>query len=125
FRCGNTCCRRVSSLRSRGRLPDRTIGMKLIPNDSIKYFRQLFAYVLREKRLMFLSMMFGVVGLCLPFVYPWILGRAIDFVILGHGINGAPAPSFDQRVHALFFLTGAAALTAFAFAIAGYSKGHF
>ena len=98
--------------------------MKGIPNDTIKYFKRLLRYVLAERKLMFLSTLFGVIGLCLPFIYPWIIGRAIDMVILARPVNGV-VPTYDQRVHALFWLTGAAALTAFAWALSGYSKGHF
>jgi subfamily B ATP-binding cassette protein MsbA len=102
------------------------LDMTGIPNDTLKYFRRLFRYVWTEKRLMLLSTLFGVVGLCLPFVYPWIIGRAIDTVILARPAHpGALPPGYDQRVHWLFILTGLAALTAVTWAIAGYSKGHF
>jgi ABC-type multidrug transport system fused ATPase/permease subunit len=100
--------------------------MTRIPNDTLKYFRRLFHYVWGEKRLMVLSTFFGVAGLCLPFVYPWIIGHAIDTVILARPVDpGALPPTYDQRVHWLFVLTGLAALTAVTWAIAGYSKGHF
>jgi len=69
-------------------------------------------------------MLFGVLGLCLPFVYPMIIGSAIDTVILGRPHQGV-APTLDQRTHWLLVLTVLGALTAFAWAAVGYSKGHF
>lgn len=98
--------------------------MNRLPSDTAKYFLRLFRYVWQEKRLMLLSTLFGVAGLCLPFVYPWIIGRAIDTVMLARPVNGV-APTMDQRLHWLIALTAAAALTAFAWAVAGYCKGHF
>ena len=90
--------------------------------DASRYFARLFRYTWAERRLMVLSILFGVVGLCLPFVYPLLIGRVIDTVILAHPVPSAAA---DPRLHRLLLITAAAALTAIAWAIVGYCKGHF
>ncbi len=73
---------------------------------------------------MALSIFFGVVGLCLPFVYPMIIGSAIDSVVLAHDSSGGTI-AYHQRVHHLVWLTAIAGASAGAWAIVGYSKGHF
>jgi ABC-type multidrug transport system fused ATPase/permease subunit len=90
-------------------------------SDSFRYFRRLFHYIWAERRLMVLSIFFGVLGLCLPFIYPMIVGSVIDSVILAHPVASAP----DPRVHRLVMLTIAAAITAVVWATVGYCKGHF
>jgi ABC-type multidrug transport system fused ATPase/permease subunit len=99
-------------------------GMKGLSGDSTRYFARLFRYVWAERVLMALSIGFGVAGLCLPFIYPYLTGSAIDTVILGHA-RGGVVLSTDQRVHHLLWLTAAAAATALAFTVVGYCKGHF
>ena len=47
-------------------------------STNARYFRRLLGYVWQEKRLVVLSVLFGVLGLCLPFVYPMLIGSAID-----------------------------------------------
>jgi subfamily B ATP-binding cassette protein MsbA len=93
-------------------------------STNARYFRRLFYYVWQEKRLVLLSVLFGVLGLCLPFVYPMLIGSAIDTVVLGRPRNGV-ALSAEQREHWLMLLTVAGAITAVAWAAAGYCKGHF
>ena len=61
-----------------------------------RYFRRLVRYVWQEKRLVVLSVLFGVLGLCLPFVYPMLIGSAIDTVVLGRPHNGT-VPTPQQR----------------------------
>jgi ABC-type multidrug transport system fused ATPase/permease subunit len=94
------------------------------PANSAGYFARLFRYVLAEKRLALLSIVFGMAGLCLPFAYPMIIGSAIDTVILARPAHGVIL-DHAERVRWLQFLTAAAAMTAFAWAIVGYCKGHF
>jgi ABC-type multidrug transport system fused ATPase/permease subunit len=89
-----------------------------------RYFRRLFYYLWQEKRLVLLSTLFGVLGLCLPFVYPMIIGSAIDTVVLGRPYNGV-VPTPAEREHWLFVLTICGAVTAVVWAASGYSKGHF
>jgi subfamily B ATP-binding cassette protein MsbA len=93
-------------------------------STNARYFRRLLGYVWQEKRLVVLSVLFGVLGLCLPFVYPMLIGSAIDTVVLGRPHDGVP-PTFAQREHWLLILTLAGAATAVVWAAAGYSKGHF
>src|SRR5438270_11969319 len=106
------------------------------------YVRRLLHYVFEEKRLMILALSVGAVGLVLPFIYPWIIGRLIDDVMavqpmavdnaplpgtFSHFINAflAPwagsgaAPTHAQRIHELLLLTGLAAITAVLFGMTG------
>ena len=99
--------------------------MSRLPSDATKYFRALSRYVWAERRLMIVSMVFGVVGLCLPFAFPRIIGALIDNVILGNsGVPNVPL-STDQRMHELVMLTMFAVFTAVGFTIVGYCKGHY
>jgi subfamily B ATP-binding cassette protein MsbA len=84
----------------------------------------LFHYTWREKRLVLLSVLFGVLGLCLPFVFPMIIGSAIDTVVLGRPWHGVTL-SMAERQRWLMWLTIAGGVTAVIWAAAGYSKGHF
>jgi len=93
-------------------------------SSSKSHFQRLFYYTWREKRLVLLSVLFGILGLCLPFVFPMIIGSAIDTVVLARPRNGV-VPTMAQREHWLMWLTLAGAVTAVVWAAAGYSKGHF
>ena len=93
--------------------------------SNAKYFRRLFHYVWAEKRLVALSTFFGVLGLCLPFVYPMIIGSVIDTVILARPDASGQVPTYEERRHWLLLLAGAGGLTAVVWAAIGYSKGHF
>ena len=92
--------------------------------NTAKYFRRLFGYVRSERRLLVLSVLFGVCGLCLPFFYPLITGLAIDHVVVPRPVNGE-LPAMEERMRWLFLLTLAAAVTAVSFAVVGYAKGHY
>jgi subfamily B ATP-binding cassette protein MsbA len=74
---------------------------------------------------MLISTFFGVVGLCLPFAFPFIIGALIDKVILGHSADTQHLLPGDQRVTQLWMLTIFAGLTALGFTVVGYCKGHF
>jgi subfamily B ATP-binding cassette protein MsbA len=74
---------------------------------------------------MVVSTIFGVIGLCLPFAFPHIIGSVIDKVILGNSGDASHPLSHDQRMSQLLQLTVYAALTALGFTIVGYSKGHY
>jgi ABC-type multidrug transport system fused ATPase/permease subunit len=95
--------------------------MSRLPSDATKYFRALGHYVWAERRLMVISTLFGVAGLCLPFAFPHIIGALIDKVILGEAKGLTP----DQRLKQLWMLTMFAGLTAMGFTIVGYCKGHY
>ncbi len=99
--------------------------MSRLPGDATKYFRALSRYVWAERRLMVISTVFGIIGLCLPFAFPQIIGILIDKVILGN--SGVPGQllSNDQRLHQLMLLTIFATLTAVGFTVVGYCKGHY
>jgi ABC-type multidrug transport system fused ATPase/permease subunit len=89
-----------------------------------KYLQRLLRYVWAERRLAIISVLFGVFGLCLPFVYPMVIGSAIDTVVLGRSAGGAIVP-YSERVDRMVLLTIIGGATAAAWAIVGYSKGHF
>ena len=95
------------------------------PNEAAKYFRALGHYVWAERRLMIISTLFGVVGLCLPFAFPQIIGALIDRVILGHSTASGVLLTDSERMHQLMLLTCYAAITAAGFTLVGYCKGHY
>jgi subfamily B ATP-binding cassette protein MsbA len=95
-----------------------------VGSSTASHLRRLFHYTWREKRLVLLSVLFGVLGLCLPFVFPMIIGSAIDTVVLARPRNGV-VPTMAEREQWLKWLTIAGGLTAVLWAAAGYSKGHF
>jgi subfamily B ATP-binding cassette protein MsbA len=88
-----------------------------------KYFRRLGNYVWAERRLMVVSTIFGVIGLCLPFAYPYLIGRVIDHVIIGR--VGAITQTDHQRTADLLLYSILAGATALAWTVVGYAKGHF
>jgi subfamily B ATP-binding cassette protein MsbA len=94
-------------------------------SSTAKYFRRLGRYVWAERRLMLLSTAFGVVGLCLPFAFPQIIGSVIDKVIQGNSPTAGQQLSDPQRVYELTRLAIYAALTAIGFTVVGYCKGHY
>jgi subfamily B ATP-binding cassette protein MsbA len=92
--------------------------MKAVPSDAVKYFRRLLAYVWSEKRLLGIALAFGVPGILLPFAYPKLIGALIDQVIIGN-------PTWGQAYRKLMFISTLSALTAVAWTVVGYGKGHF
>ena len=92
--------------------------MRAVPSDSIKYFRRLLAYVWSEKRLLGIALAFGVPGILLPFAYPALIGTLIDRVVIAH-------PSGLVASGRLLRITVLAALTAVAWTVVGYGKGHY
>ena len=103
---------------------DMVARMKGLSGDSGRYFAQLARYIWAERGLMLLSVFFGVVGLCLPFVYPSLIETAVDSVINGKGPHGTLLTDV-QRDHRLVGITLVAAVTAVLFMVVGYCKGHF
>src|SRR5690606_37497960 len=63
---------------------------------------------------------FGVLGFALSFVYPWIIGAAVDVIVA----PASPAFPLEARVAALVRLTELAALTAVGHAVVVYGRGH-
>src|SRR5581483_7601269 len=88
----------------------------------LRYFRQLLALTLRQKKLLAITISIGVAGFMLAFVYPWLIGSAIDRVILPHAVNGV-MPSMADRVHWLTVLIGIGVATAFGHALIAYGRG--
>ncbi|WAS90668.1 ABC transporter ATP-binding protein [Nannocystis punicea] len=62
-----------------------------------------------------------MLGFALSFVYPWIIGSAVDVIVAPRD----PGFPLEARVAALLRLTGFAALTAVGHAIVVYGRGHF
>ena len=92
--------------------------------DTRKYFGRLLRYVWAEKRLMAVSTVFGVLGLILPFAYPQIIGMVVQQVMLGHGLHDVQL-TYAARVDQLKWLALAAIVTAAAWTVVGYCKGHY
>ena len=90
----------------------------VLPRDSAKYFARLLAYVWSEKRLLLVALAFGVPGILLPFAYPKLIGTLIDRVIFGN-------PTHAQAYERLIQITILSGLTAVAWTVVGYGKGHF
>ena len=81
---------------------------------------RLLGYVRPHRRYAALTLFFGVIGFGLSFVYPWIIGAAVDVIV-------APASAgltFEARTARLITLTELAALTAIGHAIVVYGRGH-
>jgi ABC-type multidrug transport system fused ATPase/permease subunit len=81
----------------------------------------LLRYVGAHRRYAALTIGFGVVGFLASFVYPWIIGSAVDL---------ATAPTalrlpLEARHLRLFHLTELAALTGLVHAAVLYGRGHF
>ncbi len=98
--------------------------MSRLPGNTEKYFRRLGVYVWAERRLMVLSTTFGVIGLCLPFAYPRLIQLVIDHVIIGKTRAGL-ALTQQQRGDELMLYSILAGVTALAWTVVGYAKGHF
>lgn len=82
---------------------------------------RLLGYVGPHRKYAALTVSFGVLGFALSFVYPWIIGSAVDVIV-------APRDSsfpLQARESALIRLTEFAALTAVGLAVVVYGRGHF
>lgn len=80
---------------------------------------RLLDYARPHRKYALLTVAFGVLGFLLSFVYPWVIGRAVDTV------SGAGRGSFVAREHELFRLTAIALLTALLHAAVVYGRGHY
>jgi ABC-type multidrug transport system fused ATPase/permease subunit len=78
---------------------------------------RLLGYIPKHKRYALLTVAFGVLGFSLSFVYPWLIGNAIDLVVASRGSSSA--------ARQLLGLTGIAAVTGLLHALALYGRGHF
>lgn len=82
---------------------------------------RLLRYVPPHRKYALLTVAFGAVGFLLSFLYPWIIGSAVDLVTS----DQARLLPFDARLGQLLRLTEWAALTGFMHAVVLYGRGHF
>jgi len=82
---------------------------------------RLLSYLRFHQKHAALTVLFGVIGFLLSFVYPWIIGTAVD-TVMAPGATGGP---IAQRMPRLIRLTELAALTAVMHAVVVYGRGHF
>jgi subfamily B ATP-binding cassette protein MsbA len=76
-------------------------------------------YVRPHRKYALLTLCFGVLGFVLSFAYPWIIGSVVDIVA-----RPAAGTAFAERGERIFWLTGAAAVTAVLQAVVVYGRGH-
>jgi len=81
---------------------------------------RLLRYVPRHKNFAALTAAFGVLGFSLSFVYPWLIGRAID-LIADPKARAAPGAALPE----LWQLTAMGAVTALLHAAVLYGRGHY
>lgn len=91
------------------------------------YFRRLLKQALSYRSLLVVVIIAGLVNVGLTFVFPWLIGTAIDRVTAPDWERwGATAPpTFDQRMHWLWLLVGIGAATAIMSGVITYTRGHF
>ncbi len=82
---------------------------------------QLLRYVAAHRKYAALTVLFGVTGFLLSFVYPWIIGSAVDLVTVP-AIQHLPLAARASR---LVHLTELAAVTGVMHALVLYGRGHF
>jgi ABC-type multidrug transport system fused ATPase/permease subunit len=81
---------------------------------------KLLRYVPKHKTHASLTIAFGVLGFSLSFVYPWLIGSAIDVITDRRSVAG-PAWAAQQLV----WLTSIGGVTALLHALVLYGRGHF
>ena len=90
------------------------------PESTLAPLVRLLGYLRPHRRNAALTVLFGLLGFGLAFVYPWIIGAAVDVIV-------APASSgltLEARTARLITLTELAALTAVGHAVVVYGRGH-
>jgi ABC-type multidrug transport system fused ATPase/permease subunit len=80
----------------------------------------LLRHVARHGRYAALTVAFGVLGFSLSFVYPWLIGNAIDLISAAPGAWASPAAARE-----LAWLTVTSSITAVLHAVVLYGRGHF
>jgi len=80
-----------------------------------RYFRQLIRRALRYKTLLTICVAMGVLNFAVVYIFPWLIGSAIDYVIAPQQ-HGGPVPDPAERMKWLFVLIGIGAGTAMTFA---------
>ncbi|HEV7298072.1 MAG TPA: ABC transporter ATP-binding protein [Tepidisphaeraceae bacterium] len=89
-----------------------------------KSFRRLLRQATHHRGLLALTVIAGLVNISLTFVIPWLIGSAIDEVIVP-GVRGENAPPREERLEWLTVLVGIGLGTALMFAIITYCRGHY
>jgi ABC-type multidrug transport system fused ATPase/permease subunit len=91
------------------------------------YLKRLLGHALRYKWLLGLTETAGALNVALTFVFPWLIGSAIDRVTAPDWTRWGMTdpPSFEQRSHALWKLVGIGAGTALMFGVITYTRGHY
>ena len=90
-------------------------------------FQRLVGRAWQYKGLLALTVVTGVVGIALNFVFPWLIGSAIDSVVAPDWVRRglSEPPSFEQRSRALWTLAAVGAATALSFGLVFYVRGHY
>ena len=107
----------MTAVPSQSPLFGRLLGL-VLPGDTAKYLGRLLAYVWSEKRLLGIALLFGLPGIMLPFAYPKLIGWLIDGVIIQN-------PPAKAAYPLLFTISVLSVLTAAAWTVVGFGKGHF
>jgi subfamily B ATP-binding cassette protein MsbA len=91
------------------------------------YLKRLLTQALGYKWLLALTLGAGMLNVGLTFVFPWLIGSAIDGVTAPdwQRWGAAGPPTFEQRSRHLWTLVAIGAGTALAFGIIGYLRGHY
>ena len=87
-----------------------------------RYLGRLVQYTLQQRTLLLLTVVTGVVGFMLAFIYPWLIGAAIDHVIAPRPVDGV-LPTAAQRSHFLLVLILVGTATAVGHGVVGYARG--
>ena len=90
--------------------------MKFIFRD--QNFRRLLRYTLRHRLLLTAVISSGVAGFCILFAFPWLIGSAIDTVMVSTGTQ-------PERLHRLVVLVAIGIAAAATHAMVGYARGHY
>lgn len=85
---------------------------------------RLFSYAKRYKALLVATIGMGLMGFAVTFVFPWMIGSAMDRVISPRPGPGGVLPPVAQREHWLLLLTIIGTITALCSAVAVYGRGH-
>jgi ABC-type multidrug transport system fused ATPase/permease subunit len=91
------------------------------PRRALSPLLQLLRYVAAHRKYAALTVLFGVTGFLLSFVYPWIIGSAVDLATVP-ALQRLP---LEVRGARLVHLTELAALTGVMHALVLYGRGHF
>ncbi|HWE00839.1 MAG TPA: ABC transporter ATP-binding protein [Tepidisphaeraceae bacterium] len=91
------------------------------------YLRRLIEQALHYKGMLAITVGAGLLNLGLTFIFPWLIGSAIDNVIAPDWVRRGLAgpPNIQQRLHWLIVLTVIGSTTALLFGLVTYLRGHY